>query len=317
MCAGRCVCRRGVQPYYFKISYTLSGIFGPLWGYLPRVIALVLSNNDTSCIADYKSRSQTGLPLFDTYVSGCSQGQDNKLDTYKVAQLGPNVLSRISQHLLGKLNVITGSPYWNDCQKPYAYFNLEDKIAQGPKTTNSNTYIMQPRDLTAYEYNLYLMRGRSFHSSATFACDHLAITKKGKGYFFNFESNTFASCLMPVVHQQGSLSATLLPLLVTQRVLFLFEHSVWLNTFNICLLPLASFASCLLCFSCILCNSKCWASPLLPLLPLLMRYGFLFLFDSNICLLPMRLRAKVPLLLALRAKVHQPLLEAQRQEMHK
>ena len=26
-----------------------------------------------------------------------------------------------------KLNVITGSPYWNDCQKPYAYFNLEDE----------------------------------------------------------------------------------------------------------------------------------------------------------------------------------------------
>jgi len=30
------------------------------------------------------------------------------------------------------------------------------------------------------------------------------------------------------------------------------------------------------------------------------KFGFLFLFDSNICLLPMRLRAKVPLLLALR-----------------
>ena len=46
------------------ISYTLSGIFGPLWGYLPRLIALELSNNDSSCIADYKSRSKTGLPLF-------------------------------------------------------------------------------------------------------------------------------------------------------------------------------------------------------------------------------------------------------------
>ena len=210
MCAGRGVCRRGVQPYYFKISYTLSGIFGPLWGYLPRVIALVLSNNDTSCIADYKSRSKTGLPLFDTYVSGGSQGQDNKLDTYKVAQLGPNVLSRISQHLLGKLNVITGSPYWNDCQKPYAYFNLEDKNAQGPKTTNSNTYILQPRDLTAYEYNLYLMRGRSFHSSATFACDPLALTHKGKGYFFNFEPNTFASLAScPLAHASSARNGVL------------------------------------------------------------------------------------------------------------
>jgi hypothetical protein len=104
--------------------------------------------------------------LFDTYVSGGSHGQDNKLDTYTVAQLGPNVLSRISQHLIGKLNVITGSPYWNDCQKPYTYFNLTDENAQGPKTTNSNTYILQPRDLTAYGYKLYLMRGRSFHSSA-------------------------------------------------------------------------------------------------------------------------------------------------------
>jgi hypothetical protein len=96
-----------------------------------------------------------------------SHGQDNELETYTVAQLCPNVLSRIPQHLLGILNVFTVSPYCIDSQKPYTYFKLEDKKAQDPKTTNPNTYISQPRDLTAYEYEykLYLMRGRSFHSS--------------------------------------------------------------------------------------------------------------------------------------------------------
>ena len=108
-----------------------------------------------------------GLPLFDILVSGGSHGQDNKLDTYKAAQLGSNVLSRISRHLIGIINVVMGRPYHDDCQKPYAYFNRGDKSAQGPKTTKPNTYIMQPRDLTAYVYNLYLMRRRSFHSSLT------------------------------------------------------------------------------------------------------------------------------------------------------
>ena len=209
MCAGWGVCRRGVQPYYFKISNTLSGIFGPHWGYLPRVIALVLSNNYTSSIADYKSIRKIGLSLFETNVSGGNQGQDNKLDTYKVAQLGSNVLSRISQHLLGKLNVITGSPYWNDCQKPYAYFKLEDKNAQGPKITNSNTYILQPRDLTAYKYNLYLMRGRSFHSSTTFACDPLAWTPKGTEYFLIFTKVNFVSSLSLQLGLQLSLQLSL------------------------------------------------------------------------------------------------------------
>lgn len=106
-----------------------------------------------------------GLPSFDTIVSGGSHGQDNELDTYKVAQLGPNVQSRISRHLLGTNNVATSRPYCSDCQKPYAYFNLEDTNAQGPKTTKPNTYIPLSRDLTAYEFNLKLMRGRSFHSS--------------------------------------------------------------------------------------------------------------------------------------------------------
>lgn len=98
-------------------------------------------------------------------VSGGSYGQVNKFDTYKVAQLGLNVLSRISRHLLGIINALTGRPYCNSCQKPYAYFNLEDISAQSPNTTNSNKYTLQPRDLTAYGYNSYLLRGRSFHSS--------------------------------------------------------------------------------------------------------------------------------------------------------
>ena len=70
-----------------------------------------------------------------------------------------------------------GSPYHNDSQKPSAYFNLEDTIAQDPKATIPNTYISQPRDLTAYEYNLYLMRGRSIHSSSkTKGCSRKSLT---------------------------------------------------------------------------------------------------------------------------------------------
>lgn len=125
----------------------------------------VAANNTIHIIAEYKCENKIGLPQSYIFVSGDGQGQDNELDTYKVAQLGPNVLSRISQHLLGKFNVINSRPYINNCHKPYTYFNFEDERAQGPKTVNSNTYISQPRDLTAYEYNSYLMRGRSFHSS--------------------------------------------------------------------------------------------------------------------------------------------------------
>ena len=123
------------------------------------------ANNDIHFIADYKCVDRNGLPQSDIYVSGDSHGQDDELDTYKVAQLGPSVLSRISQHLSGKLNVTRSSPYSSDCQKPFTYINTDEINAQGPKVITSNTYISQPRDLTAYEYSLYLMRGRSFHSS--------------------------------------------------------------------------------------------------------------------------------------------------------
>ena len=146
-------------------NIALSSIFGSLWEYLPRVIAAESANNDSVGIADYKSYCKMGLPSSDTMVSGDSHGQVNEFDTYKVAQLGPNVLSRISQHLSGKLNVFVSRPYYDDCQKSCAYFNIEGIRAQSPKTIIPNTYTSQPRDLTAYEYNLYLMRGQSFHNS--------------------------------------------------------------------------------------------------------------------------------------------------------
>lgn len=169
-CAPREACVNEVWLYIINIVYILSSIFGSpiIGGYSPRVITAEIANNDSVGIADYKSGCRTGLPLFYTNVSGGSHGQVNEFDTYKVGQLGPNVLSRILQHLSGIiLNVVTGRPYYDDCQKPCTYFNLEgSKCAQSPKTTNSNEYTLQPRDLTAYGYNLYLLRGRSFHSSS-------------------------------------------------------------------------------------------------------------------------------------------------------
>jgi len=129
------------------------------------VIVAEFANNDSVGIANHKSQCRAGLPLLDTMVSGDSHGQVNEFDTYKVAQLGPNVLSRILQHLSGKFNVVVSSPYYDDCQKPCTYFKIEDIRAQSPKTITPNAYTPQLRDLTAYEYNQYLMRGRNFHSS--------------------------------------------------------------------------------------------------------------------------------------------------------
>ena len=59
---------------------------------------------------------------------------------------------------------MNGSPNFHNCQKPYAYFNLEDKSIQGPKATCSQAikHTSQPHDLTASIY----MWGQSFHSSA-------------------------------------------------------------------------------------------------------------------------------------------------------
>lgn len=105
-----------------------------------------------------------GLPSLEIYPSGDSHGQANELDTHREAQLGLSVLSRISRHLTRELKVYMSRPYHVDCQKPLAHFSIEGTNAQGPKTINLNN-VAQPRDLTAYGCNLYLMRGRSFHSS--------------------------------------------------------------------------------------------------------------------------------------------------------
>lgn len=144
----------------------LSDIFGlPFHGrYLPRVITLSTANNLLGRIADYKKISQRRLPLLEVYFSGSSHGQDDEFDTYREAQLGLYVLSRISRHTKGNLNVVIGRPYGNDRQKPFTHFKKEDINAQSPKTTNSNASVSQPRDLTAYVFNLNLTRGRSFHS---------------------------------------------------------------------------------------------------------------------------------------------------------
>lgn len=146
----------------------LSDIFGLLCyrRYSPRVITIGNANNMPSGIADYKKINQKGLPSLEVYRSGDSHGQDNEFDTCRVAQLGLEVLSRISGLLKGTINVLVGRPYGEDCQKPFAYLSIEDTNARNPKTIKSNASITQPRDPTAYGYNLYLLRGRSIHSSS-------------------------------------------------------------------------------------------------------------------------------------------------------
>ncbi len=129
------------------------------------MITQSFANNWLCWIADHERISRMGLPSLEIYLSGDSHGQDNEFDTYRVAQLSLDVLSRISRHLKGILNVVTSRPYSNDCQKPFAHFSIEDQRAQSPKTI-TNVSVSQPRDLTAYRYNLYQMRGRSFHSSS-------------------------------------------------------------------------------------------------------------------------------------------------------
>lgn len=171
--------------------YILSDIIGPnrrskaldlksyILGYLPRVIAIETANNYSNCIADYKSKLEMGLPLSKKLVSGGSHGQDNKLDTYQAAPDGLNALCREKQHLIGNLKFVTGRLYCNDSQEPYANFNKEDQSAQGPKTTISNIYTQQPRDLTAYGhklpihgYKLCLVRGRNLHMSGLTNVNH-------------------------------------------------------------------------------------------------------------------------------------------------
>lgn len=144
----------------------LSDIFGLSYieRYLPRVITLSAANNTLNRVADYKKICQEGLPLLEVYFSGGGHGQDNEFDTHRGAQLGLYVLSRISRHIKGTLNVIIGRPYDDNCQKPFTHFSIEDRNAQSPKTTNLNASVLQPRDLTAYVFNMNITRRRSFHS---------------------------------------------------------------------------------------------------------------------------------------------------------
>lgn len=144
---------------------TLSDIFGPpIGGYPPRVITQSLANYVLCWIADHKRIRRIGLPLSEMLPSGDSHGQDNEFDTYRAAQLGLGVLSRISRHLKGSSMSLLVDHIAMIAKHPFAYFSLEDKRAQNPKTI-INANARQPRDLTAYGYNIYLMRGRSFHSS--------------------------------------------------------------------------------------------------------------------------------------------------------
>lgn len=151
-------------------SSLLSGIIGPLQkrGYLPRMTTVGRANNSPIWIAGHNKVGRMGLPPLEVGFSGDSYGQDNEFDTYREAQLGPYAQSSISRHMEGNLNVCTSSPYSINCQKPFAHFSIEDKRAQSPKTITTNVSNIQPRDLTAYEYNCYLMRGRSFHSSTEY-----------------------------------------------------------------------------------------------------------------------------------------------------
>lgn len=140
--------------FWITLRVILSDIFGLSSNerYLPRVITLSVANNSFNRIADYKRICRRGLPLLEVYFSGDSHGQDNEFDTYRGAQLGLHVLSRISRHAKGIINVLNGRPYNKNCQNPFTHFKIEDINAQSPKTIIVNASVMQPRDLTAYEF---------------------------------------------------------------------------------------------------------------------------------------------------------------------
>lgn len=163
----RAPCEAYVVEVLIKLISILSGIFGLFVTrrYLPRVITGITAKNYIFGIADYRRTSQRGLTLLEISLSGDSHGQVNEFDTYRMAQLSLNVLSRITRHLKGKKNVSISRLNNVNCQNPFVHFSKEDIHAQSPKTILSTNNILQPRDLTAYEYNIYLMRGRSFHSS--------------------------------------------------------------------------------------------------------------------------------------------------------
>jgi len=148
--------------------------------------------------------SQNVLPHLEIGLSGDSHGQDNKFDTQRAAQLGPNVLSRITRHLKG-INVSINSPCNVNCQNPFTHFRKEDSFAQSPKTINLNASVLQPRDLTASKYISYLLRGRSFHSSCTakgnsqksiLSKTHVSNTKGAEELNLETDSNSITSVSM-------------------------------------------------------------------------------------------------------------------------
>jgi group II intron reverse transcriptase/maturase len=148
------------------VGLILLGIFGLSFTerYLPRVITSSKTNKILDRIADCKGISQRGLPLLEVYSSGGGHGQNNKFDTHRAAQLGLYVLSRISRHMKGLLNVVISRPYNSNCQSPFTHFSIEDINAQSPKTAKSNASVLQPRDLTAKVSENDITRRRNFHS---------------------------------------------------------------------------------------------------------------------------------------------------------
>lgn len=147
------------------IHYTLSDILGTnIIVYLSRIPAVCNANNLQTGIAGYENRGTNTLQCLDTPISECDHGQANELDTYREAPLGQKAQCSYSRLSQGNFKVSTGRPYSTDSQEPKTHCNTADRHTQGPKiTTNVNK--PQLRDLTAYEVNRYLTRGRSFHSS--------------------------------------------------------------------------------------------------------------------------------------------------------
>ena len=151
--------------------HMISDIFGPLVlrGYLPRVTTQGIANNYLWWIAGYNRACRGGLPSQEIGFSGDGHGQDNELDTYRVAQLGLDILSSILRYLKGNINASCSNPFAWGCQKPDAHFSIEDKYGQDPNTINRDVSKSQPRDLTAYWYTKCILRRRNLHTSSLMA----------------------------------------------------------------------------------------------------------------------------------------------------
>ena len=116
--------------------------------------------------AEYKSSGWFGLPRKDNRISGNWHADDKKLGTYFHHQPRGNILSRILR-CYTNIAAQYGSRL-SSCQKVSWFSHTGDlkRNVQAAKSVQAlNVTSRQPRDLTAYEYNLYLMRRRSLHSS--------------------------------------------------------------------------------------------------------------------------------------------------------